>query len=244
MIALIFIFLLTAPAFFCERVELRSPRYTNFGNWHPWSRCRDGEFAYGIQVKVEGDQRGGDDTGLNAVCLFCRPLGSGELNIKIIKFFFNDIFSDEISRENWINSGEGLWGVWGARKYCQNTNVLIGFELRSEPDQRGKDDVAADNFAGYCGEPLGPRTKDVWVAGDTPGWGEWTGAQLCPERYAVCGIQSQIEGDQRGGDDTALNNVNVECCKITVAACNPGYSLVRIAHYDNSQSLLIIVVLW
>jgi len=30
----------------------------------------------------------------------------------------------------------------------------------------------------------------------------------------VCGIQTNIEGDQEGGDDTALNDVILFCCSV------------------------------
>lgn len=80
MIVLITLLLFAIPIL-CNKVELRSPRVTTFGDWNSWARCRDGEFAYAIQVKVEGKQGSrGDDTGLNAVALYCRPLGSGQFD--------------------------------------------------------------------------------------------------------------------------------------------------------------------
>ncbi|CCD68684.2 Vitelline membrane outer layer protein 1 [Caenorhabditis elegans] len=218
MIVLITLLLFAIPIL-CNKVELRSPRVTTFGDWNSWARCRDGEFAYAIQVKVEGKQGSrGDDTGLNAVALYCRPLGS-----------------DAISRNNKIMSGEAPWGGWGGIKYCPNNKVLIGFTLRSEQNQRDGDDCAADNFAGYCGTPHGPRNRDSRIQGDGTGWGDWTDDQWCPEGYAVCGIQSQIEKEQGRGDDTAVNNVDLECCQVGVSSCNPGYSLVRIGEYDNRR---------
>ena len=62
-------------------------------------------------------------------------------------------------------SGEGPFGGWQSVKFCPTGQVIIGFALRSEPRQGGGDDVAADNFAAYCGDPLGPRTRSNWIQG-------------------------------------------------------------------------------
>lgn len=64
-------------------------------------------------------------------------------------------------------SGEGLFGSWGAVKWCPKGQVIIGFQLRSETDQRGNDDVAADNFAAYCGSPFRGRDENNYIMGKT-----------------------------------------------------------------------------
>lgn len=107
--------------------------------------------------------------------------------------------------------------------------MIIGFALQSNPDEGKGDDVGANNFAAFCGPPHGARNKDIELLGNDqlmngfcknfPGnamsWGTWTGDHFCPDGFAVCGIQTQIERSQGGnGDDTALNNVNIECCRI------------------------------
>ncbi|KAE9546837.1 hypothetical protein FO519_009951 [Halicephalobus sp. NKZ332] len=175
-------------------VIIESPQLTSFGHWHNMQYCPDYMVAVGMQVKVEGDQRGGDDTGLNAVALYCD--------------FHDRTFHSSRHR---IMSGEGLFGDWQEIKYCPIGQMIVGFALRSEPDQRGEDDVAADNFAAYCGLPNSDRHSSKWIEGNTPGWGHWTGKQFCPDGYVVRGIQTQVEGNQRGGDDTSLNNVKLAC---------------------------------
>uniref|UniRef100_A0A1I7TPN3 C-type lectin domain-containing protein n=1 Tax=Caenorhabditis tropicalis TaxID=1561998 RepID=A0A1I7TPN3_9PELO len=216
---LLYFFSLITPLS-AETVDIHSPRYTQYGDWRGWKQCPDGMFAFGAQIKVEGDQRGRDDTGLNAVALYCNRLNWVSYN-----------------NEHWIMSGEGDWGEWKGIKYCPEGQVIIGFALRSEPDQHGRDDVAADNFAAYCGTLDGPRDRSSWFQGDTPGWGEWTDDQFCPKGFAVCGINSQIEGDRGGGDDTALNNVDLRCCRgpRVGLSCTPQYSLERLTEYDNRQ---------
>ncbi|CAI2347787.1 unnamed protein product [Caenorhabditis sp. 36 PRJEB53466] len=205
-----------------EEVEIHSPRTTQYGDWHGWKRCPEGKFANSMQIKYEGDQRGGDDTALNAVALYC-----------------DDLYWSEYRKEHWIMSGEGSYGSWQAVKYCPPGQVIIGFALRSEPDQRGNDDVGADNFAAYCGTPNGERARGSYIQGDTEQWGSWTADQWCPQGLAVCGINSQVEGNQGGRDDTTLNNVDLLCCRAQSDrhdTCDkPSYKWVRVGEYDNRR---------
>ncbi|PIC17983.1 hypothetical protein B9Z55_024033 [Caenorhabditis nigoni] len=156
-----------------ETTIIQSPRATNWGDWKNWKNCPDGTYAYATKHKVEEPRGKGDDTGLNAVALFCNPLNWATY-----------------STEREILSGEGGWGDWKAVKYCPEGLVMIGFALRSEITRRGQDDVAADNFRGYCGTPDGPRDQSQSFSGDTPGWGHWTEDKFCPQEFAVCGINT------------------------------------------------------
>ena len=45
------------------------------------------------------------------------------------------------------------------------------------------------------------------------------------------GIQTQIEGDQGKGDDTALNNVNLNCREISISCT---HEIVNVFDYANS----------
>ncbi|UMM41311.1 hypothetical protein L5515_017628 [Caenorhabditis briggsae] len=46
---------------------------------------------------------------------------------------------------------------------------------------------------------------------------------------------NQIEGAQRRGDDTALNNIDLRCCRVPPVnlSCTPSYTLQQLAEYDN-----------
>ena len=44
-------------------------------------------------------------------------------------------------------------------------------------------------------------------------WGGWMGLKMCPAGTYVCGLETRFEGDQKGGDDTALNGIKMQCCK-------------------------------
>ena len=45
------------------------------------------------------------------------------------------------------------------------------------------------------------------------GWGTWNDGVDCPDGYYVCGMKTRFEGNQGGGDDTALNGIQMKCCK-------------------------------
>ena len=45
-------------------------------------------------------------------------------------------------------------------------------------------------------------------------WGSWKKASYCPSNYYVCGLSQRVESRQEGGDDTALNDVALECCPL------------------------------
>ena len=62
-------------------------------------------------------------------------------------------------------SSEGSFGTWQGTRYCPTGQAIIGFALRSE--SAIGDEVAADNFAAYCGDPFGPRTPFTQLAGKT-----------------------------------------------------------------------------
>ena len=46
-------------------------------------------------------------------------------------------------------------------------------------------------------------------------WGRWTDPQFCDSGEYVCGIAQKVEGNQRKGDDTAMNAVAFYCCSET-----------------------------
>ena len=54
-------------------------------------------------------------------------------------------------------------------------------------------------------------TKMVMV--EKGGWGSWQDSVDCPDGYYVCGIQTRFEGSQGNRDDTALNGIQMKCCK-------------------------------
>jgi hypothetical protein len=166
---------------------LETPHVTNWGDWGNWAHCPSGSFVVGMQLKTEAPQGNRDDTALNAISLFC---GSSDNAINLVSI---------------IPSPEGPWGTWGSAYNCRNS-AAVGFEIRSESKQRNKDDTATNNMRLIC------SNNDV-LEGDGTGWGSWTGQRRCLDGYYLCGIQTQVEPRLRNGDDTALNNVRMQCCQ-------------------------------
>jgi hypothetical protein len=52
----------------------------------------------------------------------------------------------------------------------------------------------------------------IEVSGGMP-WGIWGGATYCPDNHYVCGINQKVESSQGDGDDTAVNDLQIYCCK-------------------------------
>ena len=44
-------------------------------------------------------------------------------------------------------------------------------------------------------------------------WGDWRAVRMCPAGQYVCGYRSRFESRQGDGDDTALNAVELYCCR-------------------------------
>lgn len=169
---------------------LESPQITTWGRWGSWYNCPPNQFVVGFQLKVEarqGDGRNDDDTALNNIRLYCAHPDSP---------YSTTVIAD---------SSQG-WGSYRAVNRCSN-GVAVGFQLRSERSLGSGDDTAANDFQVTCSD-------GAIVTGDGMAWGVWTGWRTCSPGRALCGIQSQFEGPCGECDDTALNNIRMQCCTL------------------------------
>jgi len=180
-------------------VVLDSPRITNWGDWGIWERCSPGEFVVGMRLKTERITYSvtGDNTGLNGIQFFCAKPG------------------DIISGRKFITSSYANWGTWGSTYQCPGKKgVATGFQLRSESSKGAFlglvrfDDTAGNNLRIFCNGSKSP------IEGDGNSWGSWTASMQCFAHQAICGLRTQIEWAQGWRDDTALNNIQVECCDL------------------------------
>ena len=138
---------------------------------------------------------GCDDTALNAIELVCsHPSRSG-------------IWGTLISLQ-------GLQGDWTPRRTCNPGLYVTAFRLDVEADQGGGDDSAANNLRVQC-RHLDTATGQYDLDGESPApWGSiqlWSGS--CPLNSAVCGLKTKVQRAKEGADNTALNNVEMYCCK-------------------------------
>lgn len=175
----------------------------NWGSWGPQEFCPTGTFAYAFQIKVESEDAS-DDTSMNGIELFCRePVDVGREGRPPRKE----------AREYSITSNYQKWGEWRGKRECP-TGFLTGLKMKSEEDQGMLvDDTAANDLEMQC------DFSTVTLNGGGNSWGYYSNWANCPEGYAICGIETKVEGET-ASDDTALNNVMMFCCS-TVALKQP-----------------------
>ncbi|XP_031552365.1 vitelline membrane outer layer protein 1 homolog [Actinia tenebrosa] len=173
---------------------------TGWGSWGRADWCPFGHYAYGFQLKVEGNQGGGDDTAVNGIRLHCRSA---------CHKFGGDITSSVM-----------VWGNWENSKYCSWNNFLMGVSMKSEPHQgRRGDDTAVNNFQFLCQSIYRHHAIHTLTGHGMP-WGHWSSPVHCPKNSYICGIKTQVEGFQgRRGDDTALNDAIFYCCRLKRKTC-------------------------
>jgi hypothetical protein len=172
-----------------QRTDLRNTIELHGGWWGDWQGiryCPDDSFATGYRMKVEGQQGGGDDTGLNSVELQC---------------------TDREGVNTGVQAHPGLYGGWNDWKYCPNDGFITGGSMRVEGNQGGGDDTAGNSVRAQCSDG-----SKIEAPGGSP-WGDWYSYFTCPAGQAVCGIEARIEGSQGGGDDTGLNGLRFVCCQ-------------------------------
>jgi PKD repeat protein len=163
------------------------------GGWGNWAggfhRCPEATLAYGFEDKVEPSQGGGDDTALNGIKLWCVSL-------------------PDLQSNHYVTSEYGQWGTWSERMDCKDrTSYLVGARLRIEPSQGGGDDTGGVDVELSC-------SNGAILSNGGHGWGTWRDWSYCPANTAICGIKTRIEPPRGSGDDTALNDVQLQCCYV------------------------------
>ncbi|XP_073507120.1 vitelline membrane outer layer protein 1 homolog [Phyllobates terribilis] len=160
----------------------------NGGSWGDWGevqRCPPMTSARGFSLKMEKPLGSdGDDTALNGIQLYCTRCTS------------RDVVGT-------ITSTVGGWGDWTPISWCSRGNY-IKFALKVEKPQGDGDDTAVNSIKMGC-------SNNSTEEGNNGYWGDfgrWSG--ICP--LGICGIRTRVERAQGRGDDTALNDVQLECC--------------------------------
>ncbi|CAL8129056.1 unnamed protein product [Orchesella dallaii] len=190
-----------------------------FGSWSETRRCFTNQAVCGFQTQVEDCDSTDDCTGLNNILAECcdrfqlktetyRYIDGDDTALNSIKLFCGDPTRQTTPI---ITSSQGHYGRWGKIYSCY-PDFLRGFRMRvmlQNFERCGDgDNFAATNIRFYC-------NNGKILEGDGLNFGEWGEAQLCQMKQAVCGIQTQVEGVQVKADDTALNNVLMECCDLS-----------------------------
>jgi hypothetical protein len=125
--------------------------------------------------------------------------------------FFAKFWS--MSRERRLYVYEGIWGNWGAWKGRRDGNwAACGAQLRVEAVQ-GKhyDDMAATGMrVRFCQFPQNWKDQSTDSLEEGP-FGSWSDMKMCPRDTYIGRLQIRFEGEQGGGDDTAMNGLAIRC---------------------------------
>ncbi len=150
---------------------LHSTRVIYWVKWYKAGFCKEA-FVNGFSIRVLSNQgKGGDDTSLNALYLYCQNYQF--LASKILK-----IWHDEHRKNNF----------WRDYYYCDENTFLNGQRVKIEPDQaRLADDTSVNSIEISCsnGKILKPNN-----GGD---WGDWDIWRKCPEGSFICAMEVQLE---------------------------------------------------
>merc|ERR1719435_896543 len=158
-----------------------------WGDWGSLEFCPKGSFVDGFQLKSEPSQGRGDDTALNAVRLSCNR---------------------DLAGAGVLTSSQAPWGVWGSAALCPSGSLVTGFSVKEEPRQGGGDDTALNNVRLSCG-----ATVSIHASVRTS-WGQWKDGLHCRAGWAVIGMKTRVERSQGGGEDTALNGLQLICGRL------------------------------
>ena len=91
---------------------------------------------------------------------------------------------------------------------------MYGYSAYSEKSQGGGDDTALNHIILYCTYPgqSSPYDNLTVIQSDRGPWGTWSGPVFCNGGdNPVVGFDVKEEGPQGGGDDTALNDIDLYC---------------------------------
>ena len=95
------------------------------GSWSYSGTCSSGFNTF--DLRFADSQGSGDDTGANAVRLYCSSDGSG-----------------------YSTSNEGPWGQWVWHTNCESGKLFCGIRTRVERPQGADDDTALNGVELYC----------------------------------------------------------------------------------------------
>ncbi|XP_075128782.1 vitelline membrane outer layer protein 1-like [Leptodactylus fuscus] len=120
----------------------------------------------------------------------------------------------------WIEvDNGGNWGDWGPKQRCPPNTSATGFSLKIEKPQGIGDDTAWNAIRLYCTNAKG---EIVAIITSTEGrWGEWTVVSWCP-RGRLLNYCLSVEPPQGDEDDTAANNIMMQCSDHTILTGNGG----------------------
>ncbi|XP_071523173.1 vitelline membrane outer layer protein 1-like [Panulirus ornatus] len=111
------------------------------------------------------------------------------------------------------------WGEWGPQVYCPLGTFAYAFQLKVELED-AIDDTAMNGIELFCRDPvfvghdgIPPRknAREFTITSTVQRWGDWRGKRECDEGY-LTGLRMKSEEDQGFFiDDTAANDLEMQC---------------------------------
>ena len=160
-----------------------------------WSLCPKNSYAYSFAMKIEADDGINDDSGLNAVRLYCKTRGNGQ-------------------QVGSVSSAQAQLGTWTNPAGCfDEDKMLVGYQFKSETEPGFSGDhkfgqiinVECDDGQKIIGETLGIKPDDG---------GRWSSWTSCATGSGICGIQTlTIPKENLSSDDMGLLDLQFMCCK-------------------------------
>ncbi|XP_075061815.1 vitelline membrane outer layer protein 1 homolog [Mixophyes fleayi] len=109
---------------------------------------------------------------------------------------------------NYITTDNGgKWGTWGKVEMCPPGYKAKGVSLKVEPYQGEDDDTALNGVRLHC---FHKNNYTATVQSSTGSWGDWGPIILCSHGY-IEAYQLKVEPYRGNGDDTAANNIKIQC---------------------------------
>ena len=91
--------------------------------------------------------------------------------------------------------------AWSSAKDCPGKKNFINRFSQSVYSDEGVNSLFVGCFGDYLIEIIDGYTQ------------RWNVVSWCPSETAVCGVKSKFESDQGGQDDSALNDIELHCCR-------------------------------
>ena len=172
-----------------------------FGGWTRPQYCpRSNQLALAFTFAWERSCGRCDDTGGNGLWFYCGNK-------------YQDYTSEKAQNEI-----GGSVGFENERKFdsCRQGYYINKIQINSEPYQGGDDDdTTLNNVRFWCKNSRSETEgSDQLYQLEEPGanmWGRWTSTKSCPLYYGAVGLELQMEGGQKRGDDTALGAIRIIC---------------------------------
>lgn len=124
-------------------------------------------------------------------------------------------------------------GKWGNEEFCPYGTFAYAFRIKVE-SEKVADDTSMNGIELYCRNPrehsqLKESAKEFRITSAVGKWGQWRGWKECKDGL-LTGLRMKSEMSQGDGDDTAANDLEMQCNNSNVILNGGGN---RWGHYSS-----------